>query len=436
MVSLLNSSRPPVFCPGCSHDKIVRALDGALEQMNIRGNDVVLVSDIGCSGLFDVFFHTHAFHGLHGRALTYALGLKMARPELHVVVTMGDGGMGIGGAHFLSACRRNANITLLVLNNFNFGMTGGQYSATTPAEATTSSRFLNQLEHPLDICGVADAAGAPFVMRCSGLGDDLVENIRAALAYDGFAVMDIWGICPGRYSRRNKLRSSDILAKIEQMALYNGVVEKNERNEYVSSYHETCRRIPQPPPLLTIDQEHPPVVFQKKEMLILGSAGQRIVTAGELLCLAAMTSGMQATQKNDYDITVLRGPSVAEIILWPEEIGFTGVASPDVILVLSEDGVQRRRQAFAKMSANGLVVHDSRVEIPASRAQVIGINFAGKGVTSQDRALAGLAFLAARNEGISLGMLNAALEKRFGSSHLAAARETLAKMNLPASPGS
>jgi 2-oxoglutarate ferredoxin oxidoreductase subunit beta len=82
--------------------------------VGLTGDQVVIVSDIGCSGLFDTFFNTHAFHGLHGRALTYATGLKMARPELTVIVTMGDGGMGIGGAHVLSACRRNLDLTLLV----------------------------------------------------------------------------------------------------------------------------------------------------------------------------------------------------------------------------------------------------------------------------------------------------------------------------------
>ena len=102
MSSLINTSRPPVFCPGCSHERIVHSLDKALERMGLNGNQVVIVSDIGCSGLFDTFFNTHAFHGLHGRALTYAMGLKMARPDLKVIVTMGDGGLGIGGAHVLS----------------------------------------------------------------------------------------------------------------------------------------------------------------------------------------------------------------------------------------------------------------------------------------------------------------------------------------------
>ena len=126
--TLLNHERPPVFCPGCSHDRVLKVLDQVFVRMDLSGNQIAMVSDIGCSGLFDTFFNTHALHGLHGRALTYAAGLKLCRPDLNVVVTMGDGGLGIGGAHVLAACRRNLDLTLLVLNNFNFGMTGGQCS--------------------------------------------------------------------------------------------------------------------------------------------------------------------------------------------------------------------------------------------------------------------------------------------------------------------
>ena len=102
MPSLINNARPPAYCPGCSHEVVTRALDKTFQQMGISGNQVVIVTDIGCSGLFDTFFKTHAFHGLHGRALTYATGIKLARPELQVVVTMGDGGLGIGGAHYVA----------------------------------------------------------------------------------------------------------------------------------------------------------------------------------------------------------------------------------------------------------------------------------------------------------------------------------------------
>ncbi|MEE9611172.1 MAG: thiamine pyrophosphate-dependent enzyme, partial [Desulfatiglandales bacterium] len=167
MASFLNPHRPLVFCPGCSHEQSLRALNQAFKKAGLRPEDVVIVSDIGCSGLFDTFFNTHAFHGLHGRALTYGAGIKMAQPHLKVIVTMGDGGLGIGGAHLLAACRRNLDLTLLILNNFNFGMTGGQFSCTTPSEARVGSGFLNTLEKPMDVCTVAAASGAPFVVRRS-----------------------------------------------------------------------------------------------------------------------------------------------------------------------------------------------------------------------------------------------------------------------------
>ena len=182
MDSLLNTKRPPVFCPGCSHDRILHALDQALTGMGTRAEEVAIVTDIGCSGLFDTFFNTHAFHGLHGRALTYATGIKMARPDLKVIVTMGDGGLGIGGAHVLSTCRRNIDLTLLVLNNFNYGMTGGQCSSTTPQDAQVGSGFLNRLEKPLDICMVAGAAGAGYVSRASTYAKGLVEDLEEAIS--------------------------------------------------------------------------------------------------------------------------------------------------------------------------------------------------------------------------------------------------------------
>ncbi|MBT8345261.1 MAG: 2-oxoglutarate synthase, partial [Desulfofustis sp.] len=193
MTSLLNPDRPPFFCPGCSHESVVKALDKSFQHLGLSGDRIAIVTDIGCSGLFDTFFNTHALHGLHGRALTYATGLKLACPELTVVVIMGDGGLGIGGAHVLSSCRRNLDLCLLVLNNFNYGMTGGQCSFTTPAEASTSSGFLGQLEAPLDICAVAEAAGASWIDRLPATSSDLPEKIFQAISYDGFSLMDITG---------------------------------------------------------------------------------------------------------------------------------------------------------------------------------------------------------------------------------------------------
>ena len=315
MSSLINTSRPPVFCPGCSHERIVQTLDKALERMGLHGNQVVIVSDIGCSGLFDTFFNTHAFHGLHGRALTYAMGLKMARPDLKVIVTMGDGGLGIGGAHVLSTCRRNIDLTLLILNNFNYGMTGGQCSSTTPQEAVVGSGFLNQLEKPVDICQLAAAAGAAFVTRSSSYAPDLVDEMVAAISFDGFSVVDMWGMCPGRYTKRNKITPKSIDADLVNLPRFKGPVPENQRKEYSSSYREVAAGLPTPARPAKIEARFQPPASGRQEVLILGSAGQRIVTAGEIFCLAGMTGGWHATLKNDYPITVLRGHSVSEMVL-------------------------------------------------------------------------------------------------------------------------
>lgn len=428
MASLLNSGRPPVFCPGCSHDRVIRALDEALQQLDIPGDRVVIVSDIGCSGLFDVFFHTHAFHGLHGRALTYGLGLKMADPTLHVIVTMGDGGTGIGGAHILSGCRRNCNMTLLLLNNFNFGMTGGQYSPTTPADGNTSSRFLNQLEAPLDLCQVADAAGAPFITRCSGLEKNLADNITAAIAYEGFSLVDIWGICPGRYSRKNRMNPADIARKIASLEQFTGVRENNERAEYSREYYRVAALQKRSEGYTPVEATCPPPQSQRLDILFLGRAGQRIVTAGELLCLAAHFGGLRVTQKNDYDITVLKGPSVSEIIYWPDEIGYTAIEQPQIIIALAQEGVQRRRALFSRTTEKSLILCEKGVDLPHCSGKKIEVDFGEMKIVSHDRALAALAVLAKKNRGISRKMLKSAVECKFSDQHLAAAMDIVQKV--------
>ena len=127
------------FCPGCSHRLVLDALDRVLVRLQWDPADTVIVTDIGCVGLSDQYFATSGFHGLHGRSLTYATGIKLARPDLHVINLIGDGGCGIGCAHLVSAARRNIGVTTIVFNNLNFGMTGGEQSVTTPTDQKTST---------------------------------------------------------------------------------------------------------------------------------------------------------------------------------------------------------------------------------------------------------------------------------------------------------
>jgi pyruvate/2-oxoacid:ferredoxin oxidoreductase beta subunit/Pyruvate/2-oxoacid:ferredoxin oxidoreductase gamma subunit len=413
MSSLLNKNRPPVFCPGCSHERVAHELDKAFQNMKLQGDQIVIVSDIGCSGLFDTFFNTHAFHGLHGRALTYAAGLKLSRPELNVIVTMGDGGLGIGGAHLLAACRRNLDITLLILNNFNFGMTGGQCSATTPTEAQVGSGFLNQLEHPLDVCKVCSAAGIGYAARCSSYRKDLAQEIEKAIRFNGFSIIDMWGICPGRFTRQNKLTPKDLDKSISELSPRTGVVSENVRKEYYRSYKDLAKKQKKITTPIKIETSLIPPDKNRQEVIILGSAGQRIVTAGEILCLAGLSAGLNATQKNDYPITVLRGHSISELVLSSVEIGFTGILNPDVIIVLSQEGMDRRKDFFETLDKGTLILRVPEVKIPSCKANIVQIDFKAQGIKPQDRALASLSILAKLNRIISLEMLQSALKVRF-----------------------
>jgi pyruvate/2-oxoacid:ferredoxin oxidoreductase beta subunit/Pyruvate/2-oxoacid:ferredoxin oxidoreductase gamma subunit len=428
MDSLLNVARPPVFCPGCSHERITHTLDQAFQAMGLAGERIAMVSDIGCSGLFDTFFHTHAFHGLHGRALTYAAGLKLARPELAVVVTMGDGGQGIGGAHLLAACRRNLDLTLLVLNNFNFGMTGGQYSATTPPDAEVGSGFLNRLERPLDICSVAKAAGAPYVVRCSAYRSDIAEVIRRAIEFRGFSVLDIWGICPGRFSKRNRLTPKGIEAMLARLTPFEGEIPENQRREFGDHYRELASAQKPVPPPQAIPARFDPVGAGRQEVVLLGSAGQRIITAGEILCMAGLHAGLNVTQKNDYDITVLRGPSISEMILSPQAIGYTAITRPSVVVALGPEGVVRRKKLFAGLDENCLILQAAGVEVPAGRARIHRVDLKGQGFKGTDWALASLGVLAKLGRVVRPEMLEAALADRLRGEALTAALEIVRRV--------
>ena len=415
MDSLLNESRPAVFCPGCSHEKVMHGVDQALTGMGIAAEGVVIVSDIGCSGLFDVFFNTHAFHGLHGRALTYATGIKMARPHLKVIVTMGDGGLGIGGAHVLSTCRRNIDLTLLVLNNFNYGMTGGQCSATTPREAVVGSGFLNRIEKPMDICQVAGAAGAGYLARVSAYDKGLVAALKAAIAFDGFSLVDIWGICPGRYTRRNKLTPKTIESDLAQLPSLDDFKARNARVEYSRAYRQEAARQPVVSDPVRIKASCTSPMAGRSEIVLLGSAGQRILTAGELLCLSGAAAGCHATQKNDYPITVMRGHSVTEVILSDTEIEYTGIENPSSVIVLAAEGVNRRKKMLSELSSDTHVIKAAGIELPACQAVISEVDFRARKIKAPDWALAALAILAWQNKILTVEMLKAALKLRFNS---------------------
>jgi Pyruvate/2-oxoacid:ferredoxin oxidoreductase gamma subunit len=326
---------------------------------------------------------------------------------------MGDGGQGIGGAHLLAACRRNLNLTLLILNNFNFGMTGGQFSSTTPATAEVGSGFLNQLERPLDICQVAQAAGAPYVVRCSAFDKDLVDKIQQAIGFEGFSVVDIWGICPGRYTSKNRLTSKLINEALSQLPPQEGIVSENMRPEYSRHYRELARGQQTASPPVQVDITCEPPQSYRQEVVLLGNAGQRIITAGEIMCLAGLSAGLNVTQKNEYNVTVLRGPSISELIVSPDDIDYTGIEQPNVIFALGQEGVDHRKDQFDHLDHHDLILQVKGVNVPPCKARTVRVDFKNQGIKRPDWALASVAALAKIRKVISPEMLQLALRIKF-----------------------
>ena len=425
MNSFLNKNRPPVYCPGCTHDKITKSLDKAMGDLKLAADRTVIVTDIGCSGLFDTFFNVHALHGIHGRALTYASGLKLADPGLNVIVTMGDGGLGIGGAHVLAGCRRNLDITLIILNNFNFGMTGGQYSSTTPTDAMVGSEFLNQAEIPLDICSIAESAGATYIDRCSGHDGELPGKIAKAVTHKGFSIIETLGMCTGRYTKRNKLTPKVIDQMIANLPERSGLIEKNQRPEYGERYRVLASEQKDFPVPVAINKQIDLKDYSHQEVVILGSAGMRIVTAGDIVCHAGLCAGMNVSMKNDYNITVLRGQSVSEIMISPEKIGYPGIESPSVILALSDEGVLRRRKIFSVLKPDTFILKEKSVTIPETSAKIIEVDFKALKIKKQDWALASLGIMAKYKKAINKEMLDIALKSRFKENVYQTAKETI-----------
>ena len=311
-------------------------------------------------------------------------------------------------------------------------MTGGQSSVTTPAEARVGSGFLNQLEIAMDVCKLAAAAGAPYVVRSSAYDQSLADKIEAAIRYEGFSVMDIHGICTGRYALKNRLTPKMIDESMAGFFPARGPVPENARSEYGRHYRQVAAKQDKCTFPFKIEKEFEPLLIKRKEVLLLGSAGQRVITAGEILCLAAMTGGIYATQKNEYNITVLKGPSISELILSPDPVGFTGIAKPSVIIVLDEQGIKGGKKFFSSIDEDCVIIFAKGLGLPEplifDRKQVFEIDFKKHGVKFQDRALASLSALTHLDDGvISRDMLQKALTFRFKDHMLVAAMDIISR---------
>lgn len=198
---------PHMWCSGCGNGIILKQLLNTLVELGIPREQAVLVSGIGCSGRAGDYVDFHRFQGTHGRAIAFATGIHLAQPGLSVVCLMGDGDCGaIGLSHMIHASRRNINITAIVANNLNYGMTGGQYSPSTPEEAITSTSRPGKIGAALDLCALADTAGAGYVARSTVYHVfELQKMLREAMETKGFALVEVLTPCPTYFGRYNEL---------------------------------------------------------------------------------------------------------------------------------------------------------------------------------------------------------------------------------------
>jgi len=198
---------PHVWCPGCGNGIVLGALIRAIDSLAIEKDDIVLISGIGCSGRMTVYVDCNTLHTTHGRALTFATGVKLVKPALSVIVIMGDGdATAIGGNHFIHAARRNLDLTAIIINNQIYGMTGGQYSPTTPYGSFAETALYGHIEHPFSIAELAVTAGASFVARGTVYHARLLDELIAkGIRRRGFSVVEVMSHCHVQYGRRNRM---------------------------------------------------------------------------------------------------------------------------------------------------------------------------------------------------------------------------------------
>ncbi len=202
---------PTIWCPGCGIGIVLKTLLRAIKESGIDPDKHVVVSGIGCAGRFAGYVKLDGYHVLHGRAIPFAIGIKLSKPDLEVTVVSGDGDIvGIGGNHFIHAARRNHDINVVLINNLVYGMTGGQLAPTTPLRAKTMTSPYGNIEHPLNVPLLAIAAGATYVARWSVLHvEQMLRSFIKMYEHKGFSVVEVISPCV-IYARRNNMEILDM----------------------------------------------------------------------------------------------------------------------------------------------------------------------------------------------------------------------------------
>ncbi|MCK9442943.1 MAG: 2-oxoacid:ferredoxin oxidoreductase subunit beta [Tissierellaceae bacterium] len=249
---------PHIWCPGCGNGIVTRAIVKAVDNLGLNREDTCVVSGIGCSSRASGYLDFNTIHTTHGRALAFATGIKLAKPDLNVIVITGDGdSSAIGGNHLIHAARRNIDITTIVFNNNTYGMTGGQYSPTTPTGDKGTTAPYGNIDMAFDLCKLAEAAGATYVSRGTIYTTNmLIKLVENGIKNKGFSFVEAMTICPTYYGRKNKKGEAvDMMTYLKDYAInvaaYDkltdeqregkfiiGELYKSERPEYTEEYQK------------------------------------------------------------------------------------------------------------------------------------------------------------------------------------------------------
>jgi pyruvate/2-oxoacid:ferredoxin oxidoreductase beta subunit len=361
-------------------------LNEALVQLQVPESSVCLVTDIGCIGLADALFESvHTVHTTHGRSCAFATGIQIADAligdgRLKTIVLIGDGGAMIGLQHLVNAALMNVNITVLLCNNLLFGMTGGQNSAFSPFDFVTPTTPRGNIVPPLDICRVMVDCGAEFVARSLATDRQLGAVITSAIKHPGFALVEIVELCTEHAIEKDSLTGKSLERIVKSQNQQLGILTGNgTRTEFAARYADKY-----PPQTREASGEEIFVtplfrssLAKQVGIVIAGSAGERVQSSARKLCEGAMHSGLTCTQKNDNPVTQGSGFSISEVIISPNEILYTGIDVPDVVIAVSEDGLQEleEKQIVAHLTPASVLILDSELNEPTTSAQTFTYPF-------------------------------------------------------------
>ena len=230
---------PHIWCPGCGNGIILNVFIHAFAKLHLNQDHTVVVSGIGCSGRITQYLNFDTIHTLHGRAIPLAIGIKLSRPELNVVVFTGDGdSIAIGGNHLIHAARRNINITVIIINNMTYGMTGGQYSPTTPEQSKTKTSPYGSIEPNIDISKLVISAGATFVAKYTTYHiKELEKGMIEAIIHEGFSLIEVVSTCPIQW----KMTPEQAL-KIQKEFKDIGIITKYNKPEFCKKICQLCNK--------------------------------------------------------------------------------------------------------------------------------------------------------------------------------------------------